>query len=63
MLKRGDRMNEILIAKDRMWFYNGETIAKEVHIGKYDSPENWRQITEEEKNEIEKESEEQTNAV
>ena len=43
-----------------MFLTNGETIAdNEVWLGKLDSPDNWREITPEEKAAIEKQREEE----
>lgn len=43
------------------WLTNGETFSKKVYLGKYDSPENWTEISNEEKeqkeNELESEAE------
>ena len=36
------------IAPEGMVFTNGETYGKELYLGKFDSPENWHKITEEE---------------
>ena len=47
-----------LIPENGMFLTNGETIAdNEVWLGKLDSPENWREITPEEKADIEKQLE------
>ena len=49
-----------LIPENGMFLTNGETIAdNEVWLGKLDSPENWREITPEEKAAIEKQREEE----
>ena len=49
-----------LVPEDGMFLTNGETIAEnEVWLGKLDSPENWREITPEEKAAIEKQREEE----
>ena len=49
-----------LIPENGMFLTNGETIAEnEVWLGKLDSPENWREITPEEKAAIEKQREEE----
>ena len=49
-----------LIPENGMFLTNGETIAEgEVWLGKLDSPENWREITQEEKAAIEKQREEE----
>ena len=36
---------------------NGEVYSKEIYLGKYDSPDNWNEITEEEYNKILKQQE------
>ena len=49
-----------LVPENGMFLTNGETIAEnEVWLGKLDSPENWREITPEEKAAIEKQREEE----
>ena len=49
-----------LIPENGMFLTDGETIAEgEVWLGKLDSPENWREITPEEKAAIEKQQEEE----
>ena len=49
-----------LIPENGMLLTNGEAIAEgEVWLGKLDSPENWREITPEEKAAIEKQREEE----
>lgn len=45
----------VIYAHEGMWLFNGETFAKEVHIGKYDSPDNWQEVTDEFKQEWEHE--------
>ena len=35
-----------LTAAEGMMLYNGESFGKEVYLGRQDSPENWREITE-----------------
>ena len=47
-----------LTASIGMTLTNGETFSKEVYLGKNDSPENWREITEEEYNAIQAEKSE-----
>ena len=37
-----------LIAENGMTLYNGEVLGKEVYLGKYDDPENWQEISDEE---------------
>ena len=49
-----------LVPENGMFLTNGETIAEgEVWLGKLDSPDNWREITPEEKAAIEKKREEE----
>ena len=49
-----------LIPENGMFLTNGKTIAEgEVWLGKLDSPENWHEITPEEKAAIEKQREEE----
>lgn len=49
-----------LIPENGMFLTDGETIAEgEVWLGKLDSPDNWREITPEEKAAIEKQREEE----
>ena len=49
-----------LIPENGMFLTDGETIAEgEVWLGKLDSPENWHEITPEEKAAIEKQREEE----
>ena len=49
-----------LIPENGMFLTNNEIIAEgEVWLGKLDSPENWREITSEEKAAIEKQREEE----
>ena len=49
-----------LIPENGMFLTNNEIIAEgEVWLGKLDSPENWREITPEEKAAIEKQREEE----
>ena len=49
-----------LIPENGMFLTNGETIAdNEVWLGKLDSPDNWHEITPEEKAAIEKQREEE----
>ena len=51
-----------LIPEDGMFLTDGETIAEgEVWLGKLDSPENWREITPEQKVELEKQLEDNFN--
>lgn len=37
-----------LTATNGMTLYDGENLGKEVYLGKHDSPDNWREISEEE---------------
>ena len=39
------------------WLTNGDTFSKKVYLGKYDSPDNWTEISNEEKEQKEKELE------
>ena len=49
-----------LVPEDGMFLTDGETIAEnEVWLGKLDSPDNWHEITPEEKAAIEKQREEE----
>ena len=49
-----------LIPENGMFLTNGETIAEgEVWLGKLDSPDNWREITPEEKAAIEQKKKEE----
>ena len=49
-----------LVPENGMFLTNNETIAdNEVWLGKLDSPDNWREITPEEKDAIEKQQEEE----
>lgn len=41
------------------WLTNGDTFSKKVYLGKYDSPDNWTEISNEEKEQREKELENQ----
>lgn len=51
-----------LVPEDGMFLTNNEIIAEgEVWLGKLDSPDNWREITPEEKAELEKQIEEKMN--
>ena len=43
-----------LTASEGMVLTNGEAFGKEIYLGVNDSAENWREITEEEYNEIQK---------
>ena len=46
-----------LTANDGMVLTNGEAYGREIYLGKNDSPDNWREISEEEYNAISKEQE------
>lgn len=41
------------------WLTNGDTFSKKIYLGKYDSPDNWTEISNEEKEQREKELENQ----
>lgn len=43
----------ILKADDGKWLTNGETFGKVVYVGKNDSVDNWHEITDEEKAQLE----------
>ena len=47
-----------LTAAEGMTLYNGETLSKEIYLGKNDKAENWREITDAEAAEITKRMEE-----
>ena len=47
-----------IVANDGMVLTNGNVFSKEIYLGKYDKPENWREITEEDAQEIIKQREE-----
>lgn len=52
-----------LIPAAGMRLYDGETVAEgEVYVGTNDTPENWREVTEAEAEEIRKMAEEKANA-
>ena len=46
-----------LIASEGMTLTDGETLSKEVYLGKYDTPNNWYEITDAEAEEIRKKEE------
>lgn len=46
-----------LEAEQNKFLYNGKTICKVAFLGINDSPDNWREITEEEKQQIEVQNE------
>ena len=53
-----------LIPENGMFLTNDETIAdNEVWLGKLDSPENWREITPEERAQLEKQLQQQIDEV
>ena len=52
-----------LIASEGYILTNGETYSTEVYLGRNDSADNWREITEEEYNEIVKEQVETTEQI
>ena len=41
-----------LTASEGMVLTNGEAVGKEIYLGKYDSPDNWHEITEAEAQEM-----------
>ena len=47
----------VLKARDGFYLTNGDVFAKVVYLGKYDSPDNWHEVTEAEKEQLEKEIE------
>lgn len=49
-----------IIAEEGFILTNGEAYGKEIYLGKNDTPENWREITEAEYQEILKQQEEQS---
>lgn len=53
-----------LVPSEGMTLTDGAAYSKEVYLGKYDSPENWREITDEqaEKEQAEKEKAERERA-
>ena len=53
-----------LVPENGMFLTDGETIAEgEVWLGKLDSPDNWHEITPEEKTAIEKKQEEELDSL
>ena len=52
-----------LTASEGMTLYNGETMGKVIFLGNGDSPDNWREITDEEAAEIRKAEEEKANMM
>ncbi len=53
----------VLIADEGMMLTNGETYAKSVELGDWDSAENWREITEAEYEEIQARLEEESGGI
>ena len=49
----------ILQASDGHWLYNGDTFGRAVQLAPSASPDDWREITEAEKEEIERKQQEQ----
>lgn len=47
----------VLIAEENKWLYDGETFGKVVYVGIYDSVDNWHEITDEEKVQLELDAE------
>ena len=45
----------VLKADEGFYLTNGDTFAKVVYLGKYDSPDNWHEVTEAEKEQAEAE--------
>jgi hypothetical protein len=41
-----------MFAKEGYTLYNGEVLSKEIYLGSTDSPDNWREITDEEAEKI-----------
>lgn len=41
------------------WLTNGETFSQKIYLGKYDSADNWTEITSAEKERIEQEQEQE----
>lgn len=56
-MKSEDIVLRSLKADDGMILTNGETFSTLVYLGIYDSPENWREITEEEAEQLKSELE------
>ena len=52
-----------LTASEGMTLYNGETMGKVIFLGNGDSPDNWREITDEDAAEIRKAEEEKANMM
>lgn len=48
----------VLKAEEGFYLTNGDTFAQVVCLGKYDSPDNWHEVTEAEKEQAEKEMDE-----
>ncbi len=49
----------ILQASEGHWLYNGETFGRAVQLAPSASPDDWREITDSEKEELEKKQQEQ----
>lgn len=49
----------ILQASDGHWLYNGETFGRAVQLAPSASPDDWREVTDAEKEEIERKQQEQ----
>ena len=49
----------ILQASDGHWLYNGETFGRAVQLATSANPNDWREVTDAEKEEIEREKEEE----
>lgn len=47
----------ILKAEENMWLYNGKFFGKVVYVGINDSVDNWHEITDEEKAQLELDAE------
>ena len=47
-----------LVAAEGHTLFDGETLSKEIYLGSLDSPDNWREITDDEAEIIRKEQEE-----
>lgn len=49
----------ILQASDGHWLYNGETFCRAVQLAPSASPDDWREVTDAEKEELERKMQEQ----
>ena len=47
--------NNVLIAEEGKWLTNGETFGTTITLGRLDHPDNWWEVTAEEKEQIEAE--------